>query len=269
MRSVPPAVLGRISIPEDLLDLLRVVSRDFPAILHGNLVGIYLWGSLTYDAFDERCSDVDCVGVTRRDLDECEFSRVDQWFRDQEQQNPWTRRLEMRFVIDGEFLDKSSQCCGHYLFGEKLVRHGSDGNPIIWLNVARSGVTLWGKDAKSIAPEVSDSCLNDALRLELGYLQEGLTSRVDDRSDQAFIHNAYAVLTACRILYTARHRALASKDAAYTWAMATVPAAWRPIIHAAKLNRLKNGGSTTPQLEQDAKRFIGSVADELNHMPDR
>jgi hypothetical protein len=49
----------------------------------------------------------------------------------------------MRFVIDHRFLDKSS-CCGFYHYTGKLVRHGSDGNPIIWMNIAESGITLWG-----------------------------------------------------------------------------------------------------------------------------
>jgi len=41
------------------------MATDFPAILSGNLVGIYLWGSLTYEAFDETCSDVNRTGRHR------------------------------------------------------------------------------------------------------------------------------------------------------------------------------------------------------------
>jgi hypothetical protein len=48
------------------------MATDFPEILRQNLVGIYLWGSLTYDAFDERHSNVDCAVVTARDLDDRE-----------------------------------------------------------------------------------------------------------------------------------------------------------------------------------------------------
>jgi len=36
----------------------------------GNREGIHLWGSLTYEAFDETCRDVDCIAVARRDLQE-------------------------------------------------------------------------------------------------------------------------------------------------------------------------------------------------------
>lgn len=252
------------NIPKDLSELLQAMATDFLSILRGNLVGIYLWGSLTYDAFDETCSDVDCVGVTRRDLDDREFSGLDQWFKNKQQQTPWVKRIEIRFVIDHEFLDTTSRCCGFYHYKGTLVRHGSDGNPIIWMNVAQSGITLWGKDAKCIVPHVSDKCLNDALLLELNYLKENLSSNVGDRSDRAFIYNAYAVLTACRILYSAHHRALASKDQACRWAMETVLPTWGAVIHAAKDNRLKNAGATTSQLEQDAMGFVGFVFDEVN-----
>ncbi len=255
-----------MNVPNDLSGLLQAMGTDFPAILRGNLVGIYLWGSLTYDAFDETCSDVDCVGVTRRDLDDREFSELDEWFKNKEEQNRWVARIDMRFVIEHEFLDKASRCCGFYHYIGKLTRHGSDGNPIIWMNIAQSGITLWGKDAKLIAPYVPHQCLNDALLLELSYLKGDLTSNTGDRSRKAFIHNAYAVLTACRILYSAHHRALASKDQAYDWVMETVPPIWREVIRAAKNNRLKNGGSTTPRLEEDAMRFVGFVTREVNRI---
>jgi predicted nucleotidyltransferase len=257
------------NIPKDLSELFQVMVTELPAILRGNLVGIYLWGSLTYDAFDERCSDVDLVAVTASDLDDREFSELDEWFKKKGKENPWVKRIDMRFVIDGEFLDKTSRCCGFYHYAGKLVRHGSDGNPIIWMNVARCGVTLWGKNAKLIVPHVSEQCLNDALLLELNYLTENLHANAGDRSGKAFIYNAYAVLTACRILYSAYHRKLVSKDQAYDWAMRRVSPVWRSVIRAARENRLKNSGSTTSELEHDALRFVRFVADEVERIFER
>lgn len=251
------------NIPDDLSHLLRQMTGEFPVILRENLVGIYLWGSLTYEAFDQACSDVDCIVVTSRDLDRGEFSSLEKWFNEGTRRNPWVKRLDMRFVIGNEFLDKSSRCCGFYHHTGRLVRHGSDGNPIIWVNIGESGITLWGKDARLIAPPISDRCLNDALLLELDYLREDLRSNAGDRSYKAFVHNAYAVLTACRILYSARQRALISKDHAVRWALERVPPVFRTAIAAAKENRLKNHGSTTPQMEQDAGRFVEFVNDEV------
>src|SRR5258707_13510218 len=94
-----------------------------------------------------------------------------------------------------------------------------------------------GKDAKLIAPHVSDECLNDALRLELNYLKDDLTSNAADRSDKAFIHNAYAALTACRILYSAYYRRLAYKHQAYRCPMETVPPTCRAVLLDASVNR--------------------------------
>src|SRR5467141_145003 len=75
------------------------------------------------------------------------------------------------------------------------------------MNIAESGITLWGQDAKRIAPHVSHECLLEALKLELNYLKEDLAANAGDRSDKAFVLNAYAVLTACRILYSASQKA--------------------------------------------------------------
>ena len=261
-----PLPYTQLPVPHDLADLLQAVATDFPTLLPDNLVGIYLWGSLTYDAFDESCSDVDFVTVTRHDLEDHQFAQLDQWFRQHQLRNRWVTRIDMRFVIDREFLDKNSKCCGFYHYTGKLVRHGSDGNPIIWLNVAQCGITLWGQDAQRIAPKVSDPCLNDALLLELDYLKEALDANVGDRSNDAFRHNAYAVLTACRILFSARHRTLVSKDQAHEWALKILPPTWQPLIRAAKINRLKNTGSTTPQLEADATHFVQFITAEVTRI---
>jgi hypothetical protein len=99
--------------------------------------------------------------------------------------------------------------------------------------------------------------------LERNYLKVDLASNAGDRSDKAFVHNAYAVLTACRILYSASHQAMASKDQAYEWAMETVPLMWRAVIRSAKENRINNCGCTTLQLEQGAIRFVEFVTDEV------
>ncbi|GEM_PF-981312 len=241
-------------VPRRLAHLLRRIADEVPAILDRNLVGIYLWGSLTCGTFDRRRSDVDAVVVTRGDLSRSEFTALARWFRRASRANTWVRRLDMRFVINHEFFDKRSKCCGFY--SGRLVRHGSDGNPIIWLNVGRCGVTLCGPDARSVAPPVSWRRLKPALRLELDYLKEDMAKNAGDRSVSAFRHNAYAVLTACRILYTAEHRTIISKEKAYRWARTSLPRHWRAVLMAAWRNRLRNRGTTTPKLEADAAGFV-------------
>lgn len=253
------------NIPVNLSALLAAMANDFPLLLENNLVGIYLWGSLTYAAFDEKCSDVDCIVVTRRDINEREFSALEDWFAASLKENYWTGKLDMRFVVDGEFLDKTSKCCGYH-FG-KFVRHGSDGNPIIWVNIARTGITLWGKPAKKIAPEVSPEVLNDALLLELDYLKEDLAANAGDSSELSFFHNSYAVLTACRIFYTAAHNAaLVSKEIAQAWTLGNVPEKWHAVINAARENRLAGKGLKTAKLETDAMQFVCFIESRVKEL---
>lgn len=252
------------NIPENLSALLEKMATDFPSLLENNLVGIYLWGSLTYEAFDEGCSDVDCIVVTRKDISEREFSALEKWFEKSLGENQWTSKLDLRFVIDGEFLDKTSRCVGYH-FG-KLWRHGSDANPIIWVNIGQSGITLWGKPAGEIAPEITPEVLNDALLLEFEYLKEDLAANVGDKSDLAFFHNSYAILTACRIFYTAHQRVLVSKDTARIWTLENVPLNWHSIIDTAGKNRIVGKGLKTTKLENDAMDFILFIENQVKSL---
>ena len=247
-------------VPVDLALLLSAMAKDFPLILDNNLVGIYLWGSLTFDAFDPKHSDVDCIVLTKRDVDDAEFAALEAWFAEKMENNRCTGDLDMRFIIDGEALDMTSRCCG-FQFG-RFRRQGSDANPIIWLNIVQSGITLWGKDAKLSAPEITQKVLNDALLLELRYLREDLAKNRGDRSDLAFKHNAYAVLTACRIFYTVQFQTLVSKETARDWALENLPERWRPTIEKANKNRIQVNGTTEPELEKTAKAFVEYIEGE-------
>jgi hypothetical protein len=252
------------NIPANLKTLLGEMVNDFSSLLENNLVGIYVWGSLTYDAFDERCSDADLIVVTRRRINDKEFAVLEDWFAKQFEQNSWTVRLDMRFAIDGEFLDKTSVCCGYH-FG-KLVRHGSDGNPIIWLNIGNSGITLHGKPAHEITPDIPKQILTDALLLELEYLKEDLAANAGDNSDLAFFHNSYAVLTACRIFYTTHHNTLVSKDTAADWTLKQIPPEWQSVINTAKANRLAGKGIKTAKLETDAMNFVRIIESRVKSL---
>ena len=72
--SRPPA-----RVPAQVSALLDEVAERLPVILGRNLVGIYLYGSLTQRAFDPARSDVDLIVVTRRDLSDAQFRNAGAW----------------------------------------------------------------------------------------------------------------------------------------------------------------------------------------------
>jgi len=257
-----------VRVPEEVEELKREITRDFPRILKENLTGIYLWGSLTYDAFDEAASDIDCVVVLERDLSSREFADLEEWFTRAVGRNPWADKLDMRFHVRDELLVKNSNMTSYHF--RKLERHCSDANPFIWINVARCGIALYGVEPAAIAPEIDDDTLRAALVLELGYLQEetaaekgnyGATTRY---GVSTLMYQAYSVLTACRILYTFHNKTLVSKNQAATWCMGKVPARWRPTISDAVENRMTPNGRSNERLWNAANDFINFVGGVLN-----
>jgi hypothetical protein len=210
---------------------LRELAERLPTLLGRNLVGIYLYGSLTQGAFDPARSDVDCVVVTRRDLSDAQFRRVGAWLGRVAESNPWAGRLQMTFLIRGEVLTMNSKAC-HYQFGQ-FKRGGSDGNPIVWVNVLRSGVTLHGPRPRSFVPEITPAVLFEALVREVGYLREEISLKPESEWRGVASYRAYAVLTLCRIVYTAERGAVVSKPRAAAWALRRLPAGWHAIIRRA------------------------------------
>lgn len=215
-------------IPTQVSALLRELTARLPAILGGNLVGIYLYGSLTQAAFKPERSDVDLIVVTERDMSDAQLRRLGAWLGGAAESNPWVSRLQMLFLIKTEVLTMNSRAC-LYQFG-RLKRGGSDGNPIIWMNVLECGVVLFGPRPESFVPAITPEILFQALEREVGYLREEISLKPESEWRDVPSYRAYAVLTVCRILYSFRKGKIVSKQRAARWAFKHLPEEWNEII---------------------------------------
>lgn len=216
------------NIPTQVSALLHNLTTHLPVILGNNLVGIYLYGSLTQRAFNPQRSDVDCIVVTQRDLSNAQFRKLGDWLAQAAESNPWVTRLQMSFLIKNEVLTMNSKAC-LYQFG-KLKRSASDGNPIIWLNVLKSGAVLYGPRPESFVPAITPEILFQALERELGYLREEISEKPESEWRNVPSYRAYAVLTLCRILYSFRKDTIVSKQTAARWAIKHLPEEFAEII---------------------------------------
>ena len=237
-------------VPEKVSALLRELAERLPSVLGRNLVGVYLYGSLTQGAFDPKRSDVDCIVVTRRDLSAAQFRRLGEWLARVRESNPWAAKLQMVFLIRDEVLTKDSKAC-HYQFGV-LRRGGSDGNPIIWLNVLESGTVLHGPRPESFVPEITSEVLFEALVREVGYLREEVSEKKESEWRDVASYRAYAVLTLCRILYSFDKGRIVSKPKAARWALKHLPEQWHNLIRQAQMNGQDEGSEeiSLPLIEQ-------------------
>ncbi|HJQ33056.1 MAG TPA: aminoglycoside adenylyltransferase domain-containing protein [Pyrinomonadaceae bacterium] len=218
-------------VPAQVSGLLKELAAGLPAVLGKNLVGVYLYGSLTQSAFDPARSDVDCLVATRRDLSDAQFRRLGAWLARLSESNPWASRLQMTLLVRDEVLTMNAKAC-HYQFGA-LRRGGSDGNPIIWLNVLESGVRLYGERPEAFVPEITPEMLSEALRREVNYLREELSLKPSSEWRDVPFYRAYAVLTLCRILYTHAKGKVVSKPRAARWAVRHLPEEWHELIRRA------------------------------------
>ena len=246
-------------IPTQVSALLQQLNAQLPVILGRNLVGIYLCGSLTQRAFNPKRSDVDCIVVTERNLSRAQFGKLGSWLARAAQSNPWTTRLQMLFLIRNEVLTMNSKGC-LYQFG-KLKRSGSDGNPIIWMNVLKSGVVLFGPRPESFVPAITSEILFQALERELNYLREEISEKALSEWRDVPSYRAYAVLTVCRILYSFRKGTIVSKPVATRWAIKHLPEEWSQIILQALEINNATGDEKRPAISLSRlRRFIDFAA---------
>ena len=217
-----PALPARVSA------LLQNLAAHLPVILGKNLVGVYLYGSVTQRTFNPKRSDIDGIVVTQRDLSEAQFRRLNAWLAGAAKSNPWVARLQMSFLVRNEVLNMTSRAC-LFQFGV-LKRSGSDGNPIIWMDFLRSGIVLFGRRPGSFLPRITPEILFQALERELSYLREEISTKPKSEWRNVPSYRVYAVLTVCRILYSFRKGAIVSKQRAARWAMKYLPREWGALI---------------------------------------
>jgi predicted nucleotidyltransferase len=246
-------------IPAQVSALLKEVTSALTAILGQNLVGIYLYGSLTQRAFNPERSDVDLIVVTERDMSEAQFRRVSAWLERAAESNEWMTRLQMLFLIKREVLTMNSKAC-LYQFG-KLRRSGSDGNPIIWMNVLQSGVVLYGPRPEVFVPAITPEILFQALEREVSYLREEISEKPQSEWRDVSSYRAYAVLTLCRILYSLRYGTVVSKRVAAKWALKNLPEEWSEIITQAL--KSDDGEQTLPIPLSRIEQFIATASARL------
>jgi predicted nucleotidyltransferase len=218
------------AVPSAVADTLESLGNALREILRANLVGVYVYGSLTQGAFVPARSDVDCLVVIRRDLTAFQLRKLRAWLRSAARDDSWIARLQMQILLRGRLLRSDTR--GYlYQFGT-LKRSGSDGNPLIWLNVLATGVTLAGPPPEEFLPPITDEMFRDALVREADYLRAEITNPASQWRDQPF-YRAYAVLTLCRILYSHRKGTVVSKPRAARWALRALPSTWHSLIRQA------------------------------------
>jgi hypothetical protein len=154
----------------------------------------------------------------------------------------WMRRLQLLILIERELLQFNGDGW-LYQFG-RLTRTGSDGNPIIWANILKSGQVVFGANPRTFVPPITPALMRAALQREIDYLYAELVRKRNSEWRRKPAYRHYAALTACRILYTLESGRVAPKRTAAAWALRHLPLAHRAIVRRRSRSHREHGSSS-------------------------
>jgi Domain of unknown function (DUF4111)/Nucleotidyltransferase domain len=214
-----------------VLNLLQVSLR---AILGADLVGLYLYGSLSSGDFDPSSSDIDFLVVTARELPADAIAAMRAMHaRIAATGLPWATKLEGSYIPLTALRRYDAANARHPSIGVDwrfgIGQHESDW--VIQRHVIREqGVVVSGPDPRTLIDPVTQSELRAAavdMVLDFWATQargpepEWLRPRH---------YQAFAILTMCRALYTVERGDVVSKPVAAAWARETLGPRWSPLI---------------------------------------
>jgi hypothetical protein len=201
-------------------------------VLGDRFVGLYLYGSLAYGDFDPERSDVDFLVVTDGLVDAATAEALAEMHaRLWASGGRWARKLE------GAYLPRA--LLRRYDPAEPPSPYVNEGrfsvgplgvDWIIQRHVLREqGIAVAGPDLKPLIDPVSPDELRACVRDNLGEWWAPMLETPDARLDDGG-YQSYAVLSMCRTLHTLATGINGTKVEAAQWAMATLPARWKPLI---------------------------------------
>ncbi len=249
--------------PAEVADILERLLQGLRRELAGNLVGVYLRGSLAYGGFDADTSDLDILVVTERPIDSATFMRLFDFHRRiAETPNPYAKHIEIAY-LDREAVWEFRPGQRHPTLerGEserlKWQEHGWNWVLERW-TVREFGKTLYGPDPRTLIRPISSEEIVQAVCARLRDWAEWARDESDPDWQLPKSHKAYVVETMCRALYTLENGRLASKSQSIAWALQHLPQTWRELVSRSRQWRTDHRVDLS--VNPEVRRFVLWVA---------
>jgi len=241
--------------------MLQALLSGIQRALQGNLVGVYLRGSLATGGFVPETSDLDLLAVTERPVDDAEFDALATLHAELAAlPNRYANRVEITY-IDRAALRRFEPGLRHPTLGEgeTLARSEHGHNWILerW-TVREHGVALLGPDPESLIDPISSEDLHAAVCARLRDWGDWASQPDDPDWLLPRRHKAYVVETMCRALYALKYGDLPGKEHAVAWALEELSDPWRTTVVRSRSWR----GDDTPDASTvpEVRRFVRWVA---------
>jgi hypothetical protein len=249
----------------DVNELLDEIQSGISTLLGEALVGIYLYGSLTYDGYTARVSDLDLLAALNDDLDPAAIPPLTHMHAEIVARHPeWADRIEVIYISQTALQTYKTQRSPIAVIspGEPLhFREEQAGDDWLmnWYLVLEHGRVICGPPPEEIiAPASIDDFITSVREhaRDWGLWVDNLTTSKS---------RSYAVLTMCRTLYTDRNRAHVSKQVAADWVAIELPG-FHDLINDALTLRVtphEQAEASGKVSMDETKRFVAAIREQL------
>lgn len=246
-----------MALPPDIKRVLDALVDGASATLAGDLVGIYVRGSLATGDFIPETSDVDVLVATERPVDDPQFAELAALHADIAQSpNPYANRLEVAY-IDRAALRHFAPGVHHPTLGQgeslRWTEHHTNWILERWM-VREHGITLLGPDPRTLIDPIPQADLRNAVRDRMPDWVDWANDSDDPEWLQPKRHKNYVIETMCRALYALSTGELTSKPRAVAWAIDALPPEYRDLVLESRAWR--EDESSAAEVNPDVRRFI-------------
>ena len=266
-KGFPLKANGPTRYPEinHILDLLLCNATK---VLGNQLVGMYLYGSLSSGDFNPETSDIDFLVVTTSTLSDKAIAELESMHHRIWKSGPkWASKLEGSYIPKRDIRrhDPRSAPCPTVNEGKfYLDKRGSDW--IIQRHVIREhGVVLAGPNPRTLIDPVSPGDIRSAVK---GVLQEWWFPMLEDPSwlkNHGSEYHAFAILTMCRALHALEHGSVVSKPMAARWAQKELAESWSQVIERALAQQVAHEDRNLYNESLEFIRFTQNIVRNLRN----
>lgn len=197
---------------EDINLLLSKLSHGVTTILGNNLVGVYLFGSLSYGDFDMKRSDIDLLIIVNKSLSAQELQSIKELHEKIYKEFPvWKERMEASYTPLSFFSNIEPPISPRPYFGEGKYYLAEYGNEWIINNylLYHHGIAINGPEFKTLIDPIDITLVQKASVRDL-FKEWEPKLRETEWLDNSH-YQSYLVLNLCRILNTALFASILSK----------------------------------------------------------
>jgi Aminoglycoside adenylyltransferase, C-terminal domain/Nucleotidyltransferase domain len=232
--------MSELSHPTPFADVNAVLQgflAQIGRLLEDRFRAMYLYGSLALGDFNPRTSDIDFLVVTDAAISDDVFDELRAMHeRFNAGGSPWADKVEAAYIPERVLCHSLPfQAQARYPQIEKGGTLARDPLEEGWVFQCQSlrdfGIVIAGPDPKTLIDPINP---NEMRRAALVIAGRWLDQAEHDAEWLAWVrprnHQAFVVITLCRLLYSSDTGTVASKPAAGRWAHAALDGTWATLI---------------------------------------